>query len=296
MCSSDLVAIGLAARRAPRPLRLVLAVLIVTSYPFLFAFDRANLELLAALPLWVATALLVAGQDLAAAAALGLAASFKFYPLIFVLDFVRRGRWREAMVAVGTFAALTGAALVAMPGPTAVAGDGFLRSLGFFSKRYVFSRRPDELAVDHALLSIYKAFGPQAVALAESGVVTHYLPVAAVAFGAFWLAAFRRASRVTHFVVCSVAAVVLPPVSFDYTLLNLYPAVWLLLSRAMANPRPVSRAGVAALLLFVPVLVPLAYRLDGWGFGGQVKAVALLGLLLLGAARDLDPAAELILG
>ena len=82
----------------------------------------------------------------------------------------------------------------------------------------------------------------------------------------------------------TVACIILPPVSYDYTLLHLYtawvPLVLLLIEEWREQGR--STRGTAALVLcFALLLAPLnEFILRGESLGGQIKCLALLGLAL----------------
>jgi hypothetical protein len=115
-----LVAIGLGAFIAWEldfvpPVDRAAAVVILTfvTYPFLFAFDRGNIEVFLTLLLAASVWALQTDRPELAAVAIGAAAAMKGYPLIFAALFVVRGRWRPLAITAVTTAGLTLAAALA---------------------------------------------------------------------------------------------------------------------------------------------------------------------------------------
>ena len=82
-------------------------VLTVVTYPFLFAFDRGNVEVFVTLLLAAFVWGLQTGRSTLAAVAIGVAAALKLYPVIFAALFLVRRQWRALGVTVATAAILT---------------------------------------------------------------------------------------------------------------------------------------------------------------------------------------------
>jgi hypothetical protein len=76
---------------------------VVMSYPFLFALDRGNNITIAVGLCLVAMSLEHRGKHSVAAVLIGLAAAIKIYPILFLLIFSHRRRWRY--LAMGTVSA-----------------------------------------------------------------------------------------------------------------------------------------------------------------------------------------------
>ena len=82
-------------------------VLTVVTYPFLFAFDRGNIEVFAVLLLATFVYGLQTDRPGLAAVAIGAAAAMEAYPLFFAAFFVAHKRWRQLGIMAGTVIVLT---------------------------------------------------------------------------------------------------------------------------------------------------------------------------------------------
>src|SRR5208282_319862 len=129
---------------------------LLTSYPFIFLFDRANLEI----AVWAVLAcglVAFARQRLWLAAGLiGIAGSMKFVPAIFLLLFLYRRRFFEFFFGVLT---MEGVTLVSLwwTGPTiSIAQAGIQNGLDHFTYTYIDHWRASEIGFDHSLFGVIK--------------------------------------------------------------------------------------------------------------------------------------------
>jgi hypothetical protein len=142
---------------------------------------------------------------------------------------------------------------------------------------------------DHSLFAVPKAMlllahqgtlpGPETLAK----MLTIYLVgMAAVGAILYWVA-IRRLPLINQVICLTVATIMLPPVSYDYTLLHLYVPWAMLVLLAAENPGHEVRSLMAAMVCFAILFAPeTELILHGRSYGGQVKAVALV--LLFGIA------------
>ena len=101
-----------------------------------------------------------------------------------------------------------------------------------------------------------------------------------------YFARIRKLPFVNQVLCLTLATVMLPPVSFDYTLIHLYTpfALWALLLADRNGERRLLAPGTQGVLLCFVILFSQVGEviLQGDRLGGQIKAVALLALFVLG--------------
>ncbi len=279
-------AIALVARelRKTRPwgaVVLILLPVVVCAYPVAFEFQQANLELFVALLVALGMWAFYRQKPRAAAILFSGAASLKLFPLIFLLLLVARRQYRQAAAGVAfTLATILGSLWIVCPS-MAKARAGMAGGAAFFEQEYALKTTT---AFDHSLPGLVKAgvrlAHPGQASLAP-GVLSLYLGVAAVGGVLLYMLTVRRLPLLNQIVVLSVASVLLPPVSFDYTLLHLY-GPWLLLVLFVLG-RGQGRAGLVAALVYLAVVFAPTSELmvRGLQLGSQVKALALVALLVV---------------
>ncbi len=219
---------------------LFLTVLLLTSWPLLFLLERGNIECVVVLFTFLGAAAFWQRKPLPAAVLWALAASLKIYPLILLLLLVRRPTRPAALLGLATFSS---ALLLSFwfIGPTVrLAAHGTLQGIGGFVTSYAMQTRGDELRFDHSYLAFFKA--PLAIRhLHINPDVSPLTHVYLILFGAGAIAVYllraRHLPRLNQFILLSIAMVSLPPVSYDYTLLHLYPAFALLTLLALEAHR-----------------------------------------------------------
>jgi hypothetical protein len=262
-------------------------ILVVLSYPVLFALDRMNLEIV--LFTFIAGFfyfLYVRDSPWLAALCLGAAIAFKLYPATLLLLLLAERRFRPLALTVVFSLGLTaiGAVLLSALGHYSLAdvwGEN-ARALGFYQQVAVI----DGAGVQHGH-SIWGLVGlwDMVHGLPVAGWQTNLYAVAAamIFLGLAVYVVFRETERWKRVLFALVPALLLPYVSADYTLIHLYfPLVFFL------NAPRVSRWNVAYVGLFGLLLVPVDYYyvLGDVSISVIVYPVALSALLLLAM---LDP-------
>jgi hypothetical protein len=215
-------------RRFPAAI-LVLSTL-VFSYPLLYMFGTASIEILTcvftAAGLWA----LLKKHDNLAAVLWGAAAAMKIYPLLLLAVFLSRAKWRSLVIGIAAFAVISVLSM-AFVGPTIPAAfAGSLSGVGGFVSTYAERVKTNELPFDHSLLAPIKIV---AFILAHRTGSISYLtkPYLLIAGTLALLAFFLRARHMpiaNQIVFLFAAMVALPPVSYDHTLMHLY-APWAML-------------------------------------------------------------------
>ena len=297
MLASLLVMVVLFARslvrRGLQPMAAMLFTLgaIACSFAFWFEFFQGNIEWV----VWVFVTLAIysfwRGWFPLAAACIGIAGSMKLYPIILVGLFLPKKQIREILLTAAAAVVSTLVSLWLVCPDIAYSWTRTLAGLGAFEQTYMVKVRPVEVGFDHSLFALVKLvlniFAGPANLQARIGV---YL--ATVALGGCLLFVLRiRKLPFTNQVLClTVAAITLPPLSYDYTLIHLYPALALLTlvalqgAKAEASQTSAQNKGLlTALLLLAFVLSPQSeFIAAGIRFSGQLKCLALLALGYVG--------------
>jgi Glycosyltransferase family 87 len=257
-------------------------------YPLLFAADRGNLEGIVALILGIGLVLFLMQRNYAAAVFIGLAASLKPFPGIFLLLLLRKKLYREFVVGVATTGLSVLLALTAL-GPTPLAAYRGLRP-GFGIYYYVNIAQflpPTLTRFNHSITDALKAI---ASSWGTVSALDLYRLLAAgmvlgVAGAVFVLLAIFKVPTVNQMIMLGVAVALFPPISADYTLLALYVpfgafVIFLMKDVAMEHAEFSRRNILIVLMLFALLFSPATFLGQ---FAGVSKTLALVCLLL--AAR-----------
>ena len=221
-----------ASVRAVIPL---LVVAVSCSYPFFFDFEQANIEwigcVLVSLGIWA----FLQDRGYSAAACFGIAASMKIYPLVFLGLFLSRRQYRPALAAVGVAALSTLLSLWMVCPDLRFAWQGIQLGVETFRQIYILGYA--EVRFDHSLFAGMKALLllithhelPRTTVALLNGI---YLSVAAFSGVILYFDKIRGLPIVNQVICLTVASILLPPVSYDYTLLHLYAPLVLLVCLA----------------------------------------------------------------
>jgi Glycosyltransferase family 87 len=262
------------------------ALSLVFAYPVWYDLKQGNIEIC----VWVMVALGVwafcKGHGYSAAACFGVAGAMKLFPLVYLGLLLARRKYREAFFGLLTAAVTTVVSVWFI-------GRNFLDTwrqinlmMDEFRVTYMLHLRLDEIGFDHSLFGLYKRLSPQLPPIRVlSDILTAYLATAAIAGIALYFLWIRRLPLVNQVLCLTVAAILLPPVSYDYNLMQLY-VPWALLV-LFAQRRYILREAVSGLtaafvcfaILFSPESEFIYHRVI---FGGQIKAVVLVVLMCVG--------------
>lgn len=279
-------------------LALALSVTCCVSYPFMFLIQRGNIEI----ALWIISSFGILAymrkQPYVAAILWGMAAAIKIYPIFLLGIFLGRRRREIGPLLAGIASALlTTLACLAYVGPSVgLAFRGFLGGVQGFQGAYAETVRSSSMGYDHSLFSPFKLFAVSIGHLAGPWLHPYYVIAGTVATLLFLLRV-RKLPFANRLTFLTVAFVLLPPVSYEYTLVHLYvPGALHLLyalqprtatapSRHQANlqARSLLLALACILVIFLPINL---FIVHGILFAGQAQIVP---LLLLAALAALHP-------
>ena len=243
--------------------------------------QRWNIEIL----LWLISSIAVwsffTRRTTMAAVFTGVAASLKFYPFIFLGLLLPRRKYSVFVLGVAVFVGVTVLALYGI-GPTiSAAAKWDNEQIAAFGKYFVGGLWA--LGYDHSFYGLFKTatmhWHLNYVVWAHRYTVTMAILCVVLYFGRIWLLPLPN-----QILVLSVLSVTLAPISYDYTLLNLYPAFAMLVVLALRAERgaPVVPHLTTYMILFAMIFTPQSYVIfRAVRYGAQVRAVCLLVMLIL---------------
>lgn len=267
--------------------RLALAYIVgttVLSFPLWFELAQGNIEWVLWLMLTAAVLALCRGHIKTAAVLIGLAGSAKLFPIIYIGLFIPGRRYAGVGIVMLTACLSTVISLWLVCPDIPYSWHQTVLALTSFERHYMAGVRPLEVGFDHSLFAIVK------LALTASGSMPNpqktlgvYLVTVACGGVVLFFLRIRRMPVINQVFCLAIAAILLPPVSYDYTLLHLYIGVALLslfaLYRGHVFPGVRAPGLVITFLVLAFVLSPESEIIwHGVRYAGQAKAVALLVL------------------
>jgi hypothetical protein len=298
--SAIYVAFAMPRERRVRDLAGVVALAsALLSFPLMFLIDRGNIEGL----VWMAASLgllfFITERYRPAAILLGLAASMKIFPGLLLLLFLAKRRYRDFALSLGAFAAFTFGSLWAA-GPNPIAAARFIaRGMEHFRQDQVLEFKPFEAGFDHSLFAFLKQIVFRAlhdVSRVNAVLPKLYLVYCAAAVGGFVLiyaARVRRLPVLNQILALSALSILLPYVSYDYTLVHMFAPFSALVTVLAADAsRGLLRLTLGKLLFlllpFAVIFTPQTYLVASVvGYDGQVKALALVAVIAAALAIPL---------
>ena len=254
---------------------------VVFSYPLAFEYRQSNMEMVLFVLLAAAMYCYLSGHETSAAILIGTVAAMKYYPIIYLGLFLSRKKVRPIFIGLATMIVVSLGALMAETPSIATSWKGTQDGLSFFKNTYILAHRPVESPYDHSLFGLIKsllhrswgsnpgsakAFAVYMVAIALIGTVLYF-------------ARIRKLPDVNQILCLAIAAILLPPVSYDYTLLHLYVPFALLVMAGYRAPH--GKPILCAMALFAILFAYQTEPIRGLLIGGQIKCVALILLMAL---------------
>ncbi|HZD77650.1 MAG TPA: glycosyltransferase family 87 protein [Acidobacteriaceae bacterium] len=259
----------------------------VSSYPFMFLFSRANIEIVNWIFVSLAIAALWCERWNLAGVLLCLAISFKLFPFILLGLFFSRRKYLSILIALGTALGVDIISLAILGPSIKIANQQIARGLQFVQVAYVRKFTPAEITFDHSLFAVVKQIAA-AFHIVDpahlSRFADRYMVVAALIGLLLYFTRIIRLPRINQIIILLTLSLLLPPVSGDYTLIHLYPA-WMILALFALNAEPGiirSRVLPACFFLLAIAFCPETYLFIGQAhIAGAFKALALSVLVIL---------------
>jgi hypothetical protein len=220
------------------------------SYPFLFAVDRGNFELLVSVCLLAFVFFFTRKHYLVSAVALSFAVALKFFPVVFLVLFLRERKYREAIASLVASAVLTLASLLLLKGGLAANAPYLLHGSNLLGDNYV--QRGVSLLT---LLKIISFESGLFQGIDPTRFLRYYVLGASLA-GVLMCAYVWARERVLwkQTAVLTSAMLLLPHISADYRLLHVFVPLYL-----FVNCKTRSKLDALYLSLFGLLLIPKDY-------------------------------------
>ncbi len=265
-------------------------VILALSFPVWFELRQANMEIVVWAFVAGGLALFLSGRGYSAAACFGFAAAMKIYPAAYLGLLLIRRQYRQIVWGLSVAVLFNLAGLRFLCPSIHTAWRGIRQGLAEF-RVIVILHKMSQLPFDHSLLSLIKLPLKPFPAPEKFGhVVTGYLAIVAIAGVLLFFFRVWRLPVTNQILFLTIACILFPPVSYDYTLLHLLAPFALLVLLALDFNRSGKfvKGLYPALACCLILLAPLSeIFVDHARIGGQVKALTLLVLLILAVTRPL---------
>ena len=259
------------------------------SYPFWFVIKQGNIEIvifgLIALGVWA----FLRGHGWLAATCFGIAGSMKFFPFTFLALFLTPVQWKNKgylkvgyafLCAIG----LTLASLWMIYPSVLYTWRQLNKPLNSFRTTHLLDFR-EEHAFDHSLWTFIRYLLPHSLSGERLGpLLLAYLGLVGVVGLTLYIGRIRLLPLVNQVLCLTVMVLLFFPVSFDYTLIQLYTPWALLVLLAVDAARAGYRVpGLAAAFgCFTLLCSPMSeFLYRHVSFEGRIKTIGLVVLLIV---------------
>ena len=264
------------------------------SYPFWFEYLLGNMEICIFLIVAFGIVAFLRQHFVLAATLIGVAASMKIFPFVYFALFLSRRKYKELALGVFAAAVTTLASLWLVCPSLPIAYRGVRSGLAAFQRLYILQFLPVETGFDHSIFGFIKLifFHFYRATTIPSHLLTGYLAFASVTGLALYFFRIRFLPLLNQVLCLSIASILLPPTSHDYTLLHLYVPWGLMVLFAIDQARA-NRSMDRLMSVFICFAIlmsaesELIYEMKG--HSGQLKAIVLVVLLYIGLKYPFGP-------
>lgn len=262
-----------------------LGFVLLSSYPIWFELKQANMEICSwifvALGVWCFTR----GRGYTAAAFFGIAGALKIIPFFYLGLFLARRQYRQMAFAFAIAVLVTLPSLWLVYPQVLESWRLTNHAVAHFREAVTLLTYP-QLGFDHSIFGIIKRLRINRVSHATfSRLLTAYSVVSALTFLTLFFTRIIKLPTANQIICLSTATLLLPPTSFDYTLMSLYiPWAFLTLFAVREEVTGTRSPGlVAAMVCFAILFVPeTELILRGLPIAGHLKALTLITLFVIG--------------
>ncbi len=267
--------------------RSALLVAYAGSFPLWFTVQQGNCEPL----VWAVTSLgiwaFLREKAVLAAVLFGFAGSLKLYPFAFLGLFIARRQYRALIIGIAFAVVVSIACLKLETGSIAVSWQGTLAGLEQF--RQGWALKGESTGFDHSIFGMVKRVGSLGYGrhrLLTATALHWYTLLSGLSVLVLFVTRVWRMPVLNQILALTVIAILVPPTSFDYTLIHLYVPCGLLVLQTLEqrhqSAKPSGQGQRLALLLFGLLLAPLTeFIVHGTSIAGEIECVALALLLFV---------------
>lgn len=258
--------------------------IILFAYPLWFLLDRANPEGFVFIALIIGFLLADKRDGVYSAFFIGLAASMKFFPAIFLFWFIYRREYKAFFIAVIAAIIMTLIGLIVI-GPTPLqALSQILFDMGWYNNQYnVGLMGSSELRFYHSIFASIKniimTFYTGQIELAT--VYKVYVGIAMISMLGL-LYGIRNLPRINQLFILVLMMVLFAPMSADYRLVQIMIPLIALFAYIFSTKNDIQWTSLANVLMpIVLIWVPTSQiHFGDWWVGGILKFVGLFWLLI----------------
>ena len=278
--------------------------LFILNYPLRTLFESANTEGIVAILVAFGLYNVLRERCYLGGALIALAGTMKIFPFILLALLLSKRRYREFAIAL-SFAFLVNLTSLAIVGPTiAQAQRHITDGIHYVQVTFIYSVNPAAVTFNHSLFTLVKFpvvalrrhFHPLVIhthadwlvrAAAERALLNTTFTVYVVLAATFGVVTYflwiRRLPILNQVLALTICALLLPPLSADYTLLHLlFPCALLCLYAADIARNSIAVPGLkAAFLCFAPIFSFQTYITWNYRYSCEFRTVALVVLLML---------------
>ena len=259
---------------------------LLLSYPALFEWKQCNMEIFVCLLVGAGVWLFARQYFYWSAICLGVAIGMKLFPFVYLGLFFAQKRYKAMAAALGVAAVVTVISL-AWLGPTIPAAwHGVSSDLRFYQQTVPTIMR-EQIGYDHSLFALIKRSLHMVVDRRNMNphfdrLMHYYMPVIGVLGLLAYFLRIRKLPFANQVICLSVASILFPPTSYDYTLLHLYTPWAILIVFAVFNSKePVAGLWAAFLCLAIATSIQTELIFHQRTLEGQIKAIALVALFIV---------------
>lgn len=264
--------------------RVSLFAIILFAYPLWFLLDRANPEGFVFIALVIGFLLADKRDGVYSAFFIGLAASMKFFPAIFLFWFIYRKEYKSFFIAVIAAIIMTLIGLIVI-GPTPLqALSQIIFDMGWYNNQYnVGIMGSSELRFYHSIFASIKniimTFYNGQIELAI--VYKVYVGIAMISMLGF-LYGIRNLPRINQLFILVLMMVLFAPMSADYRLVQIMIPLIALFAYIFSTKNDIQWTSLANVLMpIVLIWVPTSQiHFGDWWIGGILKFIGLFWLLI----------------
>jgi len=264
---------------------LFLASTILCSYPLWFDYLIGNIEVCIFLLVAFGILAFLRERFYLCAILIGIAVSLKLFPMVYFALFISRKKYRACALGILTAIVTNIVSLWLVCPSLSVASAGIQKGLDGIRNIFMLRFMPEETAFDHSIFGLIKALGRHHYnGIMPSGLLTAYMACVALGGLALYFLVIRRLPLLNQIVALSVASILLPPLSHDYTLIHLYPAYGLLVLFAIkARNNNLHVRGLLPAFVCLGILFSAQSQIiiHNLGRSGQIKTLVLIALLII---------------
>jgi hypothetical protein len=280
------------------------ATLLVTNYPLRTLFESANTEGLVAIIAAYGVYAILRDRCWRGAALIAVAGTLKIFPFVLLALLLSRRRYREFAwgIVVAAAVSLTSLAIV---GPSIAEAQRHIDAgIAYVKYTFIFSVNPAAVTFNHslftlvkfAIVGLHRQLHPMAIhdhadflvrAASERALLNATFNVYVTAVALFGIMVYfvwiRPLPLLNQLIALTICALILPPLSADYTLLHLlFPFALLCLYAAEKWREGTAVPGLtASVICFAPIFAFQTYITWRYRFSCEFRTLAMVALLVV---------------